>query len=158
MKPHEFSKASTDWVRASCLSHPWRRESCTQLSSPGDSLSWGPFLPSRWHRLAATSPAVLPTKGISGTWQCLGLAVTAASFGSCSFSHVCYMTFLFRVTNSDLLWAVWSWGTDINLWLLIQGILDLRWFWTRAGLAYCCLELSAPRKLMGRGKISQPWG
>lgn len=156
MKPHTFSKASTDWTRALCLSHPWRRQICMQLSSQGDPLSWGPFLPSRWHRQPATSSAVLSTKGVFGTWQCLGLAVAAACFGFCSFSDVLYYLSVQKdklglvVCCLKLGYTIQTRGSWSRVsW--ISGVLEIM-------LSWLTFAWSAPSKLMGRGKIGQLWG
>lgn len=69
------------------------------FSFQGDPLSWGPFLPSKWHRQPATRSAVLPKK--RRFWLCLGLAVTVACFGFGQFFRCILLPFCSK-------WQTWT--------------------------------------------------
>lgn len=85
---------------------------------------------------------VLPRKGIFLSWQreCLGLAVTVAWFGFCAFFQV-FVILPFCSEGQTLTCCMLSEVEihDLNLWFLIQSILDLMCFETSAGLVYCAI-------------------
>ena len=147
MRPHKFSKASTDLGRASSLSCPWRTERKLHavrlsrgLATPlTEVLSFpGPMRQAAIKHLSSAPQKRHFSQLAKGA--CLGLAITVARFGFCTFFQICV---ILPFCSEGQTWTCCMLSEveihDLNLWFLIQSILDLMGFETSAGLAYCAI-------------------